>query len=69
MRHLLLYAMLSVMVTPIVALQDQITGRTGSDTSVKAEISHSLDRISIETARFLSKVENRVTVGVRELLK
>lgn len=67
MRHLLLYVVLSVLATPIVALQDQVTGRKGSGTSVQAEISHSLDRVSTEAAKLLSKVESRISVGVREL--
>ena len=68
MRHLLFIAVLSVVITPIVAIQEQLSGHNGSQTTMQSQILHSLDRMSRETTNFVDRAESRISSVVNELM-
>jgi len=67
MRHLLFIMVLSVVITPIVALQEELTGQNGSRPSMQSQIVRSVDRIGQEAANLLDKAENRIVTTIKEL--
>jgi len=66
MRHLLFITVLSVVITPIVALQEGLTNQNGSQPSMQSQIRHSVDQISREAANLLDSAENRIMMTVKE---
>jgi len=68
MRHLLFITVLSLVITPIVALQEELSGQNVSQSSMQFQMLHSLDRMSKEAAQLLHKLDNRISSGIRELL-
>lgn len=67
MRHLLFIIVASLIATPIVALQEQLSGKSGSNNSVQYQLLQTLDSVSKGAAQIYRTVENRVSVGLREL--
>jgi hypothetical protein len=68
MRHLLFITVLSLVITPIVALQEELSGQSESHSSMQYQMLHSLDRMSEEAAQLLHKLDNRISSGIRDLL-
>jgi len=68
MRHLLFITVLSVVITPIVAIQEQLSGQNGSQPTMQSQILHSIDQMSRETTRFIDRAETRISSVVSQLM-
>lgn len=60
MRNLLFITLLSLVITPIVALQEELSGGNNAQPSMHSQIMYSVDRMGIEAANFLDKAERRI---------
>jgi hypothetical protein len=67
MRHLLFIFLTSIVVTPIVALQDQLIGVQDSQNSVQYQMLQTVDKVSKQAETIYRKAESRLSSGVREL--
>ena len=68
MRHAIFVALLSVILTPIVALQENLSPSNSSVSSVQSEMIQTLKTVSHKATEVYSTVENRIYIGVRDLL-
>ena len=66
MRHLLFITVLSVVITPIVALQEGLTRQNGSRPSMQSQILRSAGQLSREAENLLDIAQNRIVTTVKE---